>query len=599
MERDLIQIEGMWMRMENWVIKNKKSDFNRIMSECGVSEVLARCLVNRGYEEAEEIRGYLYPGTSQLHDPFLMKDMEKACGILKNKIKEGHRIRIIGDYDVDGVVSTYLLYRTLNMLGANVDYDIPDRMKDGYGINIRMVEAAREAGVDTLLTCDNGIVAMDQILAAKRYGMTVIVTDHHSLVQLEGGDILLPEADAILNPKQPECNYPFEGLCGAAITLKLSQALLKVMEIPDKEEYLKELISYTAIATVCDVMELVSENRIIVKYGLELLKKTQNKGLLALMEISQIQIEQLSTFHLGFVIGPCLNASGRLDTAKRGLELLLATDDTEAGKLAEEVRSLNEVRKDMTSENVEKAVRLIEEGTYRQDKILVIYLQECHESIAGIIAGRIRERYHRPTIILTDSEEGIKGSARSIEQYNMIEGLSKQRELLSKVGGHPMAAGLSLMPQNIEPLRRKLNETTELTEDMLVPKVTIDVQLPLGFLTEELVNELKLLEPFGKGNEKPLFAEKDLKIKSVFVIGKNASGLRFLLENPYGRQLEAVYFGDVEAFFRYIADTYGEQEAQKLKTGRGTEIEITVTYFPKINEYNGFKKIQLMIQNYR
>ncbi len=588
------------MSMENWVIKNKKSDFNRIMSECGVSEVLARCLVNRGYEETGEIKKYLYPGLDQLHDPFLMKDMEKACGILKNKIKEGCRIRIIGDYDVDGVVSTYLLYRTLNILGAKVDYDIPDRIKDGYGINIRMVEAAREAGVDTLLTCDNGIVAMDQILAAKKYGMTVIVTDHHSLVELESGEVLLPEADAILNPKQKDCSYPFQGLCGAAIAFKLSQALLKNMvEVPDKDDFLSELLSYTAIATVCDVMELVGENRIIVKHGLELLKVTRNKGLRALMEVSQIRMEQLSTFHLGFVIGPCLNASGRLDTAKRGLELLLAEDDSEAGRLAEEVRSLNEVRKDMTSENVEKAVKLIEEGPFRHDKILVIYLQDCHESIAGIIAGRIRERYHRPTIILTDSEEGIKGSARSIEQYNMIEGLARQRELLTKVGGHPMAAGMSLTPENIEPLRIRLNEATELTEEMLVPKVTIDILLPLGFLTEELVNELKLLEPFGKGNEKPLFAEKDLKIKSVFVIGKNASGLRFLLENSYGRQLEAVYFGDVEAFFRYIADTYGEQEAQKLKTGRGSGISLTVTYFPKINEYNGFRSIQLMIQNYR
>lgn len=587
------------MSMENWVIKNKKTDFNRIMSECGVSEVLARCLVNRGCEETWEIKNYLYPSLDQLHDPFLMKDMEKACGILKDKIKEGHKIRIIGDYDVDGVVSTYLLYRTLDILGAKVDYDIPDRIKDGYGINIRMVEAARDAGVDTLLTCDNGIVAMDQILAAKKYGMTVIVTDHHSLVELESGEILLPEADAILNPKQTDCGYPFQGLCGAAIALKLSQALLKDMELPDKEDYLKELLSYTAIATVCDVMELVGENRIIVKHGLELLKSTRNKGLRALMEVSQVHIEQLSAFHLGFVIGPCLNASGRLDTAKRGLELLLAEEDSEASRLAEEVRSLNEVRKNMTSENVEKAVKLIEEGPLRQDKVLVVYLQDCHESIAGIIAGRIRERYHRPTIILTDSEEGIKGSARSIEQYNMIEGLSRQRELLTKVGGHPMAAGMSLTPGNIEPLRIRLNEATELTEEMLIPKVTIDILLPLGFLTEELMNELKLLEPFGKGNEKPLFAEKDLKIKSVFVIGKNASGLRFLLENTYGRQLEAVYFGDVEAFFRYIADTYGEQEAQKLKTGRGSGILLTVTYFPKINEYNGFRSIQLMIQNYR
>ncbi len=587
------------MNTEYWVIKNKKADFQRIMTECGISEVLARCLVNRGYEETEEIRDFLYPNLSKLSDPFLMKDMEKACSILTAKMKAGAKIRIIGDYDVDGVVSTYLLYRTLHLLGADVDYDIPDRIMDGYGINIRMVEAAREAGVDTLLTCDNGIVAMDQVLAAKNYGMTVIVTDHHNLLSLEDGDILLPEADAVINPKQPECRYPFKGLCGAAIVFKLCQALLRDAVIPDKEDYFLELLSYTAIATVCDVMELVGENRIIVKHGLEQLKQTKNPGLLALMEVSQVHREQLSTFHLGFVIGPCLNASGRLDTAKKGLELLLAPDTEQALRLAEEVKGLNEIRKDMTSENVEKAVLLIEEGSYLQDKILVIYLQDCHESIAGIIAGRIRERYHRPTIILTDSEDGVKGSARSIEQYNMIEGLTKVRDLLMKVGGHPMAAGLSLKAEQIEPLRRRLNEETALTDDQLLPKVTIDIQLPFGFLTEELVKELKLLEPFGKGNEKPLFAEKNLKVKSVFLIGKNGNGLRFLLENTYGRQLEAVYFGDVEAFFSYISDTYGASEALKLKTGRGTDIRLTITYYPKINEYNGFKSIQLMIQNYR
>jgi single-stranded-DNA-specific exonuclease len=587
------------MKTENWVIKNRKADFQKIMAECGVSEVLARCLVNRGYEEADKIRDYLYPSLSGLHDPFLMKDMEKACVILKEKVRAGCKIRIIGDYDVDGVVSTCLLYRTLTMLGADVDYDIPDRITDGYGINIRMVEAAREAGVDTLLTCDNGIVAMEQVLAAKSYGMTVIVTDHHNLLCPEEGRVVLPEADAIINPKQPDCKYPFEGLCGAAIAFKLSQALLKDVEAADKEDYLLELLSYTAIATVCDVMDLVGENRIIVKHGLELLKKTKNPGLLALMEVSQVQKEQLSTFHLGFVIGPCLNASGRLDTAKKGLELMLASDQAEAVRLAEEVRSLNEVRKEMTSENVEKAVKLIEEGPFKEDKILVIYLQDCHESIAGIIAGRIRERYHRPTIILTDSEDGVKGSARSIEQYNMIEGLTRVRDLLTKVGGHPMAAGLSLLPENIEPLRRRLNEETDLTEDQLLPKVTIDILLPFGYLSEELVKELRLLEPFGKGNEKPLFAEKDLRVKSVFVIGKNEIGLRFLLENTYGRQMEAVYFGDVEAFFSYISEAYGEQEALKLKTGRGSDLRLTITYYPRINEYNGFRSIQLMIQNYR
>lgn len=585
--------------MENWVIKNKKSDFNLISSQCRVSEVLARCLVNKGLTEPDKVQSFLHPSLEYLHSPFLLKDINKACDILRDRISKGKKIRIIGDYDVDGVVSTYLLYRTLTLIGAVVDYEIPDRIKDGYGMNIRMVETAFQDGVDTILTCDNGIVAMEQILKAKECGMTVIVTDHHSVLQLDGGEIQLPQADAIINPKQPDCKYPFSGLCGAAIAYKLILALLSYYQIPNQKDYEEELLSYVAIATVCDVMDLVHENRIIVKHGIALLQKTKNKGLLALIEASQIDREQLSAFHLGFVIGPCLNASGRLDTAKRGLELLLAEDEKEAKILADEVRSLNEIRKDMTADNVKKAVEQIEEGPLKEDKVLVVYIKDCHESIAGIIAGRIRERYHRPTIILTDAEDGVKGSARSIEQYNMIEELMKHRELFTKVGGHPMAAGLSLMPWNIEPLRRILNETTHLTEEMLIPKVTIDILLPFGYITEELIQELRLLEPYGKGNEKPLFAEKELKIKSAFVIGKNSSGIRFLMENQYGKQLEALYFGDVNVFFDYIANTYSKEEAERLKTGRGTSVKLTITYFPKINEYKGMKSIQLMIQNYR
>ncbi|HKL78797.1 MAG TPA: single-stranded-DNA-specific exonuclease RecJ [Mobilitalea sp.] len=585
--------------MENWVIKNIKADFNEIMRESSVSEVLARCLVNRGYTKPEEINDYLNPKLESLYSPLLMKDMKKACDILRDKISVGKKIRIIGDYDVDGVVSTYLLYRTLTLIGAQVDYEIPDRIKDGYGINIRMVEEAKTDGIDTILTCDNGIVAMEQILKAKEYGMTVIVTDHHSLLESQSGETQLPMADAVINPKQPECTYPFKGLCGAAIAYKLILALLQNYNIPSKEAYEEEILSYTAIATVCDVMELIEENRIIVKHGIELLKKTENKGLLALMDVSQINKELLTTFHLGFVIGPCLNASGRLDSAKRGLELLLTEDGKQVAQMASELRNLNDIRKEMTTENVQKAVSQVEEGLIQYDKVLVIYLEGCHESIAGIIAGRIKEKYHRPTIVLTDAEDGIKGSARSIEQYNMIEELSKHRELLTKVGGHPMAAGLSLVRKNIEHLRVALNESTTLTKDMLIPKVSIDALLPMRYLSEDLVKELSRLEPFGKGNEKPLFAEKDLRIRSAFIIGKNSSGIRFLLENQFGSKLEAIYFGEVNAFFSYISETYGKEEAERLKIGRGSSIRLTITYYPKINEYNGFKSVQLMIHNYR
>lgn len=569
------------------------------MEKCGISEVLARCLVNKGFEDPKDIETFLKSSLDNLYNPFLLKDMDKTCHILKEKIAHGKKIRIIGDYDVDGIVATYILYRTLKKLGAQVDYEIPDRIIDGYGMNIRMVEEAKSHNVDTLLTCDNGIVAIDQIKRAKEFGMTVIVTDHHSLLETDDNTVILPEADAIINPHRRDCTYPFSGLCGAAITYKLAVALLSQYEIPDKEDYLRELLSYTAIATVCDVMELIDENRIIVKHGLSLLKDTRNIGLLALMDACQINKKDLSSFHLGFIIGPCLNASGRLDTAKIGLKLLLSETKSEAMELAGELKNLNEARKDMTAKYVEKAISLIEEGNMLDDKVLVVYIPECHESIAGIIAGRIRERYHRPTLILTDSTDYAKGSGRSIDKYNMIEELSKHRELLIKVGGHPMAAGLSLLPENIDILRKALNENCPLTFEMLIPKITIDILLPLGYLSEELINELKLLEPFGTGNSKPLFAEKDLTIKSIMIIGKNANGIRLRVRNPYGREMEALYFGDVDGFFKYISDKYGPDEVQRLKTGRGSNLKLTVTYYPKINEYKGYKSIQLIIQNYR
>lgn len=585
--------------MENWVIKNIKADFVQIGDKCNISEVLARCLVNKGLKEPDQIDFFLHPSLDKLYSPFLLKDMDKACDILQDKIMTGKKIRIIGDYDVDGIMATYILYRTLKMIGASVDYDIPDRINDGYGMNLRMIEEARNDSIDTIITCDNGIVAMDEIKRAKEYGMTVIVTDHHSLHETDDNKTILPEADAIINPKRPDCNYPFSELCGAAITYKLAIGLLSRYDLAGKSDYEEELLSYTAIATVCDVMELIDENRIIVKHGLELLKNTQNIGLLALMDLCQIDRQQIMSFHLGFVIGPCLNASGRLDSAKKGLRLLLSDTKAEALELAANLRSLNEERKSMTADYVDRAVIIIEEEEMLKDMVLVVYLPGCHESIAGIIAGRIRERYHRPALVLTDSVDCIKGSGRSIDSYNMIEELLIRRELMVKVGGHPMAAGLSLLPENIEPLRRALNEKPPLTEEMLVPKVTIDILLPLGYLSEELVNELELLEPFGNGNNKPLFAEKDLAIKSVLVIGKKSNGIRMRLKNSYGKEIDALYFGDVEGFFRYISDTYGEEEEHRLRTGRGTKVKLTITYYPKINEYNGYKSVQLMIQNYR
>ncbi|NLZ83973.1 MAG: single-stranded-DNA-specific exonuclease RecJ [Clostridiales bacterium] len=585
--------------MENWVIKNYTADFNSIMEKCGVSEVVARCLVNKGLTEPDEINAYLNPDINNLYDPLLMKDIEKAVDILIDKIGSNKAIRIIGDYDVDGVISTYVLYQTLSKLGALVDYEIPDRIKDGYGINSNIVKEAFNDNIDIILTCDNGIVAMDVIQMAKDMGMIVIVTDHHNLYEDDEGKTLLPPADAVINPHRPDCEYPFKNLCGAAIAYKLMEALLRAYNVEDKKAFLDELISFVAIATVCDVMDLVDENRIIVNYGLKLLQNTSNNGLLALMETSGIDKSSLSSFHLGFVIGPCLNASGRLDSAKKGLELLLSSSKDEAVIMAEVVKGLNNLRKDMTQENVDKAVRIIEDNGLLNDKVLVVYLADCHESIAGIIAGRIKERYHRPTLVLTDAMDGVKGSGRSIEQYNMIEELSKHRDLMIKLGGHPMAAGLSLSSENVEILSRKLNEDCSLTEDMLIPKVSIDVELPLGYVSEQLINELKLLEPFGKGNEKPLFAERNLRIKSGFILGKNASGIRLKVINKFNKEIDALYFGDLNSFFAYLEQKYGKEEVEKLKTGRGNNMEITITYYPRINEYNGFRNIQVMIQNYR
>ncbi|NLK75948.1 MAG: single-stranded-DNA-specific exonuclease RecJ [Clostridiales bacterium] len=568
------------------------------MSRCGCSEVLARCLVNRGLEDLDEIEAYINPQLSKLHNPLLLKDMEKACLLLSAKIKEGKKIRIIGDYDVDGIIATYILYQALKKVGAQVDYDIPDRVKDGYGINVHMVEEAKRASVDTILTCDNGIAALDPIERAKELRMTVIVTDHHDLAVIDE-ELVLPAADAIVNPKQPDCSYPFAELCGAAVAYKLALAILQKFEFPNIEQIGDELLSYVAIATVCDVMDLVGENRIIVKYGLNMLQQTDNMGLLALMDACGIEKEHLSAYHLGFVLGPCLNASGRLDIAKKGLALLLSQSQEEARSLAHEVRELNELRKNMTADGVERAVQLIEETSLKDDKVLVVYLKDCHESIAGIIAGRLKDRYYKPTLVLTDAEGCVKGSARSIESYNVFEELSKCRHLLNKVGGHPMAAGFSLPASNVEPLREQLNKNTSLTDEMLVPKVTIDVLLPLGYLNEELVEELKLLEPFGKGNEKPLFAEKDLTIKSARVIGKNGNGIMFKVVNMYGKMMDALYFGDVEQFFNYLGERYGFEEAENLRTGRGTNIKLTVTYYPRINEYNGYRSMQILIQNYR
>ncbi len=499
--------------MEKWFVMRKGAPFQEIAEKFHIQPILARLIRNRDVVGDENIQMYLHGTISDLYDGMLMKDMYKAVDILQEKIQEDKKIRIIGDYDIDGINATYILLEGLRALGGDVDIDIPDRMKDGYGLNRNLIDRAFDAEVDTIITCDNGIAASEEIAYGKSLGMTIIVTDHHEVPYEGEGEkkrYILPPADAVIDPKQEECLYPFKGLCGAAVAYKLVETLFNISgkDVEDVD-YLMENV---AIATVGDVMDLTDENRIFVKQGLEMLKRTQNLGLKALIECTGVDIEHLSSYHIGFVIGPCLNASGRLDTAKRALELLCAKTRKEADILAGDLKALNDNRKDMTAIAVEEAIKQVEESSLKEDKVLVVYLPECHESLAGIVAGRVRERFYKPTIILTKAEDGVKGSGRSIENYHMYEELNKCKILLTKFGGHKLAAGVSLEEENVDALRKMLNENEALTEDDLTEKVSIDMQLPFQYISEQLIDELELLEPFGKGNTKPVFVEKNIEV---------------------------------------------------------------------------------------
>lgn len=570
--------------MEKWFLTMKKADFNSIAEKYHISPITARLIRNRDVIGDEAIDFYLNGTIADLYDGMLMQDMDKAVEILAEKIGEEKQIRIIGDYDIDGVNATYILQEGLSGLGAHVDTDIPDRIKDGYGLNIDLINRALDDGVDTIITCDNGIAAADEIAYGKKNGLTVIVTDHHEVpyVEMNGEkEYLLPMADAVVDPHRADCGYPFKGLCGAAVAYKLIEALYNVMQRdPEDVDYLMENV---AIATVGDVMDLTGENRIFVKQGLEMLKRTKNQGLKALIECTGIDVERLSAYHIGFVLGPCINASGRLDTAKRALELLNAKTRREAVMLAEDLKALNDSRKEMTEKGVEEAVQMIESTSLKDDKVLVVYLPDCHESIAGIIAGRIKERYYRPTFVLTKAEEGAKGSGRSIESYDMFAQMCRCRALFTKFGGHKLAAGLSLEEGNVERFRETINDLADLTEEDLQMKVSIDMLLPFPYITEQLIGELQLLEPFGKGNTKPLFAERNLRVISPRIFGKNRNVLKCRLEDASGNQMEAVYFGDVEACLKAME----------------TKRVMSFTYYPSVNEYMGRRTLQLTIVNYQ
>lgn len=570
--------------MERWFITMKKADFNGIAEKYHISPIIARLIRNRDVIGDEEIDFYLNGTIADLYDGMLMKDMDRAVEILAEKIREEKKIRVIGDYDIDGVNATYILQQGLSELGADIDTDIPDRIKDGYGLNIALIDRALDDGVDTIITCDNGIAAADEIAYGKENGLTIVVTDHHEVpyIEEEGEkNYILPPADAVVDPHRADCGYPFKGLCGAAVAYKLVEALCNVMQRdPEDLDYLMENV---AIATVGDVMDLTGENRVFVKQGLEMLKRTQNPGLKALIECTGIDVDRLNAYHIGFVIGPCINASGRLDTAKRALELLNARTRRDAVMLAEDLKALNDSRKEMTERGVNEAINMIETTSLKDDHVLVVYLPDCHESIAGIIAGRIREKCYRPTFVLTKAEDGVKGSGRSIETYDMFAQMCRCRDLFTKFGGHKLAAGLSLTEGNVPLFRKTINELAELSEEDLQMKVSIDMRLPFPYITEELISELELLEPFGKGNPKPLFAERNLRVISPRIFGRNRNVLKCRLQDEQGSQMDAVYFGDVEACLKAM------EEKQVM----------SFTYYPSVNEYMGRRSLQLTIVNYQ
>ena len=586
--------------MENWVLLRKGADFQHISEKFHISPRVASLIRNRDVIGDDAIEKYLNGTIVDLYDGMLMKDMDKAVAVLGEKIKENVKIRIIGDYDIDGIQSTYILLEGFRMLGADVDSDIPDRMKDGYGLNRNLIDRALEADVDTIITCDNGIAAAEEIAYAKSMGMTIVVTDHHEVPYTEigaGRRYILPEADAVVDPKQEDCTYPFKGLCGAAVAYKLVEALMEAMgKDAEDADYLMENV---AIATIGDVMDLVDENRIFVKQGLDMLKRTENLGLKALMECTGVNVDKLSPYHIGFVIGPCMNASGRLDTAKRALELLEAKKVAEADLLAGDLKALNDSRKDMTAQAVEEAFIQVENSELKDADVLVVYLPECHESLAGIVAGRIREKYYRPVFVLTKGAEGLKGSGRSIETWHMYEGLNRVKHLLSKFGGHKMAAGLSMPEENLEQFRKEINEKSGITPEDLNEKIAIDMQLPFECVNEKFIGELAVLEPFGKGNARPVFAERQVQVESARILGKNKNVLKLQVKDLHGTRMDAIYFGDVNTFVEYVREKFGDIACECLLRGHGHGIVMAFTYYPDINEYQGVRTPQIVIQNYK
>jgi len=586
--------------MSKWMIAAKKADFEEIAKHFGISPVLARLIRNRDVAEEEAIRKYLSGTQEDLHKPWQMKDIQKAADIIKKAVTDGKKIRVIGDYDVDGICASYILEKAIRMIGGNVDTAIPHRINDGYGLNDSLIRWAAKDGISLIVTCDNGIAATPQITLAKQLSMQIVVTDHHEVpYEEQNGEkhYILPPADAVVDPKQPDETYPFSGICGAVVAYKLAQML--GIDSRETEAFLEP----AAIATICDVMELQDENRIIVREGLKKIRNTSHPGLRALMAVNGLERQNISSYHIGFVLGPCMNASGRLESAHLALQLWLEEDYSKAVKIAAELKALNDSRKDMTEQGVAIAIQNIEK-TFLQTgkglpKVLVLFLPSCHESLAGIIAGRIREKYNRPTIVLTQGEDGVKGSGRSVEGYDMYAELSKVKGLFTKFGGHKMAAGLSMAEQDIPLLEQKLWKNCMLQEQDFEPTVHIDIALPISYVTEDFVKELKLLEPFGVGNTKPVFAQKNVRLLKGMRLGKQGRTLKFQIADDMGNPWEMLYFGDADKLLTDLREQYGEDTVNQLFGQGHFGVTLTMTYYPDIHEFRGNKTLQIIMTNYR
>lgn len=586
--------------MSKWILINKKADFKALAGELNVDQVMARLMVNRGLTTVDEMREYLHPSLENIPNPHLFADMDLACDLLLEAIDEGMKIRVIGDYDVDGIMSTYILTSAIRIAGGDVDYAIPHRIEDGYGVNPEMVQKAHDEGVGFIITCDNGIAATPAIEKAIELGMTFVVTDHHEIPFdiVEGERVYkLPPAHAVVDPKREDCEYPFKGICGAQVAWKLTYVLFEFLGI--EIEKADKFLEFAAIATVCDVMELKGENRATVYHGLKKIEQTENHGLRALLARNDLADKPLSCYHLGFVIGPCLNASGRLDTAKKALDLLNEADPAKALAMASELVELNSQRKSMTLAGIERAKEIMAEDNLYNDRVLVIYIPELHESLAGIVAGRIKEEFFKPTLVLTDAEVGVKGSGRSIEAYNMFEELSRVKELFTKFGGHPMAAGISLPTENVLALREELNENCTLSAEDMTEVVKIDIPMPLSYITVDLIEQMDLLEPFGTGNTKPLFALKDIEIIRASYIGRENQFLRLSLLDENHNPVTGLLFRGVEDFESTICTKYSKGAWEGLFSGRASGVKVDIVYQPSINEYKGNKSVQVIIEKFQ